>query len=213
MKRKGFTLIELLVVIAIIAILAAMLLPALSQAREKARCASCMSNLKQIGLATFLYLNDYEDWFPISGISGATGLYTIPYQYKLLGYLPNYNIWQCPSAKGLYRDPDRIPCDYGINFVNLSPSSGYPDYIWPVEQVRYSKVLDSAGTVMFSEWFLGNFPTPQRSHIDERKGPCSGQYSEPHNEGANYLFCDGHVEWRQNLDTSSTGFWTLDPDD
>ncbi|MCM8822868.1 MAG: DUF1559 domain-containing protein [Candidatus Omnitrophica bacterium] len=67
MKRKGFTLIELLVVIAIIAILGAMLLPVLSAARENARRAVCMNNLRQIGLATFMYANDYDGFIPTGG--------------------------------------------------------------------------------------------------------------------------------------------------
>jgi prepilin-type N-terminal cleavage/methylation domain-containing protein/prepilin-type processing-associated H-X9-DG protein len=65
MRRRGFTLIELLVVIAIIAILAAILFPVFAQAREKARQTTCTSNHKQMGMATMMYLSDYDQlWFP-----------------------------------------------------------------------------------------------------------------------------------------------------
>src|SRR5215212_2394152 len=62
-RRPGFTLIELLVVIAIIAILAAILFPVFAQAREKARAVSCLSNCKQLGTATMMYAQDYDEQF------------------------------------------------------------------------------------------------------------------------------------------------------
>jgi prepilin-type N-terminal cleavage/methylation domain-containing protein len=63
-QRRGFTLIELLVVIAIIAILAAILFPVFARARESARRSTCLSNLKQVGTATMMYLQDYDDTYP-----------------------------------------------------------------------------------------------------------------------------------------------------
>ena len=73
--RRGFTLIELLVVIAIIAILAAILFPVFARAREKARCTSCLSNLKQIGLGLAMYISDYDETWPSMQVFGDSSVY------------------------------------------------------------------------------------------------------------------------------------------
>src|SRR5262245_57150515 len=65
-RKRGFTLIELLVVIAIIAILAAILFPVFARAREQARKATCLSNLRQMGTAVTMYVQDYDETYPIA---------------------------------------------------------------------------------------------------------------------------------------------------
>ena len=109
-SNAGFTLIELLVVIAIIAILAAILFPVFAQAREKARGASCLSNIKQLTLGMMMYSQDYDETFPewrwdqnYSTNWGDKGWYspnnaTTIWYYAIYPYVKNGKVYSCPSA-------------------------------------------------------------------------------------------------------------------
>jgi prepilin-type N-terminal cleavage/methylation domain-containing protein/prepilin-type processing-associated H-X9-DG protein len=107
-SKRGFTLIELLVVIAIIAILAAILFPVFAQAREKARQASCISNLKQIGLAAMMYGQDYDEEAPMGTYPGPRNWEVNP---DVNPYPPNN---QCLDNLGTW--------------VGFNPGDGGPNY-------------------------------------------------------------------------------------
>jgi prepilin-type N-terminal cleavage/methylation domain-containing protein/prepilin-type processing-associated H-X9-DG protein len=201
-KQRGFTLIELLVVIAIIAILAAILFPVFARAREKARQASCQSNLKQIGLAAQMYAQDYDERYcPNSLVApphanefhGAGGLRT--WWYELLNpYIKNTQVWICPSMTPDYRTcgcgPEGEPrwiTGYGQNCDWRSipkPTDGAPMAQYPVP----------ATTVYASDANCVVVRTDQTSAYPAPNGTCPTTFS-PHNDGKNHLYMDGHVKW------------------
>lgn len=112
----GFTLIELLVVIAIIAIIAAILFPVFAQAREDARAISCLSNMKQLATAFKMYVQDYDEQYPLSNndscaVLGPTRFLDPEWQNTLQPYIKNLDILKCPS------DPAKLTYDPGTGYA------------------------------------------------------------------------------------------------
>ena len=133
-QLKGFTLIELLVVIAIIAILAAILFPVFAQAREKARAISCISNVKQIGLATMMYVQDYDENFPMTLYLNFenTGPCLNTCWAVILPYEKSAAIYKCPSNSSALDLPKTLPNLMGLpacsSSPTLSPISYFPNF-------------------------------------------------------------------------------------
>ena len=99
---SGFTLIELLVVIAIIAILASILFPVFAQARAKARQAACLSNMKQIGTAVMMYVQDYDETYPPSQVPApqpAPANAVVSWPTLIYPYVKNEGVFLCPDGE------------------------------------------------------------------------------------------------------------------
>jgi prepilin-type processing-associated H-X9-DG protein/prepilin-type N-terminal cleavage/methylation domain-containing protein len=213
MRRRGFSLIELLVVISIVSLLAGMLLPALKQARESARTASCTSNLRQIGLATQMYLDDYGRFFS----------YQQPVNGGMLWYFGLESPY-CPGCASGARHIDLTkaklyPYFQTVHGIEVCPSYNHYSPLW---RKKFDQITDGYGLnqLLFGKSLndLTNSPAQvvcfaDAADVNTIQSPASSAhpmleefyYVHPynnqiptthfrHNGRANVLFCDGHVD-------------------
>jgi len=186
-RTAGFTLIELLVVIAIIAILAAILFPVFAKAREKARQASCLSNVKQLTLAALMYTEDYDEVLPVT-IGGSSAMQMRTTFELIEPYVKNLQIRRCPS------DPQGA---IDLTAYGLSRYS----YVW--NKAAFAYRLPVPGPPPQPVVALGAIPYPsETTAVFDGYPVMPGPQlytAHRHNEGANVGFLDGHAKWHQRL--------------
>ncbi|RYX80286.1 DUF1559 domain-containing protein [bacterium] len=213
-KNKAFTLIELLVVIAIIAILAAILFPVFARARENARKASCMSNLKQVGLGFMQYSQDYdENVVPIRTGNASSAYFS--WSQIIQPYIKSTQVLVCPSNSKVQ--------SYAYNMSSGgAPNRSLATYNYPAQTVFLVDAIGSntLGANQSLLFFIAGFDAygREQTRIVTAGLPTSSSACTPealsnpavHLEGSNYMFADGHVKWLK-YNAGGTGCSTTVP--
>jgi len=225
LRKRAFTLIELLVVIAIIAILAAILFPVFARARENARKAACMSNQKQIGLAAMMYVQDYDEHYPMMQFTTALRWYNV-----LQPYAKSKQVFVCPTS-----GPAGSTTSYGWNISGrwhgtangmtwVGNGFGYtptqPDTPDHSVGLSLAAITEPSTTIMLTDPTsngYGSNGVAAVGYLTKDYMPVlhGGQaYNTPpvtdFSGGGNYLFADGHVKFLQASRAFCSGMWDVD---
>lgn len=184
-SHRAFTLIELLTAIAIIGVLAGLLVPVVGAVRAKARSTACLSNMRQVGAASLLYLNDFKGRLPSTSHDRAGNGSDGSWKATLKSYLGPEFIGRCPAR------PDHVAdVTYSWNDFLADPATG--------SGVRYTACRQPSATLMLAE--RADDSTADHFHFREApKGVSPALFRtqarmDVHGSSSNYLFVDGHVE-------------------
>jgi prepilin-type N-terminal cleavage/methylation domain-containing protein/prepilin-type processing-associated H-X9-DG protein len=218
-KNRAFTLIELLVVIAIIAILAAVLFPVFAKARESANKTSCLSNLKQTGLASILYSNDHEEAFVPLGVTDSnTGVVSYWHSGQLNGvwddkwgllfpYMGGKEIHDCPSASRVKIANPTIKFwpAYGVYYPTTTDTDG------TIHPAKMGQVKNPAQTVWYADAAAINRSSGGLIRVAGLAAPSSKTpyLHARHNGIANVVWMDGHASGITPIYRSDqSGWWS-----
>jgi len=216
---RAFTLIELLVVIAIISILAAILFPVFARARENARRASCMSNMKQIGLGLMQYTQDYDERYPPSSYcnltscapgdqdsdpskpSGTFGTYAVStgnhrtWMDFIYPYVKSTQVFVCPSSQVPKTTPNYGYSDAFNMFGTASyyyRNGGTSTYWIPISLASVTRPSEVICITEYSNTNIEMQPAYVRTLANN---PANTEVT-PHLDGGNAIYADGHAKWR-----------------
>ena len=222
-NRRGFTLIELLVVIAIIAILAAILFPVFAKAREKARQAACASNEKQIGLGILQYIQDNDEYFPLSVVATVSpppaGM-TVGWADSIQPYIKSRQVFQCPDEPNPEVD---VPQTAGYTDYWMNKNAGDGQQFLPLaSNPSLTIIIGESGVNPAVTGPLANSTARFRTNgcngagdatnLDRTQPVCTAAGlvtnlaygGQQHTQGANYGYIDGHVKWIRNSGPNSS---------